>query len=144
MKFVEKSTLSGAFLFNLYQKCFSLKRKATLLFHSSLLLITLPKTSSDGFSEKWRVNSEKVKTSPNFVRGGFWWGKLDSDQRSQRQQIYSLPPLAAREFPHMCYPSKCGMELVNGVEPSTCWLQISCSAIEPHQHFPPPYLSRRR
>ena len=29
-----------------------------------------------------------------------WWGKLDSDQRSQWQQIYSLPPLAAREFPH--------------------------------------------
>ena len=27
------------------------------------------------------------------------------------------------------------MELVNGVEPSTCWLQISCSAIEPHQHI---------
>ena len=27
----------------------------------------------------------------------------------------------------------CNMELVNGVEPSTCGLQISCSAIEPHQ-----------
>ena len=27
------------------------------------------------------------------------------------------------------------MELVNGVEPSTCWLQISCSAIEPHQQI---------
>ena len=60
----------------------------------------------------------------------FWWGMVDSDHRSQWQQIYSLPPLAAREFPHM--------ELVNGVEPSTCWLQISCSAIEPHQHFYPP------
>ena len=56
----------------------------------------------------------------------FWWGMVDSDHRSQWQQIYSLPPLAAREIPHM--------ELVNGVEPSTCWLQISCSAIEPHQH----------
>ena len=30
-----------------------------------------------------------------------WWGKLDSDQRSQWQQIYSLPPLAAREFPQI-------------------------------------------
>ena len=28
-----------------------------------------------------------------------WWGMLDSDQRSRRQQIYSLPPLAAREIP---------------------------------------------
>ena len=37
------------------------------------------------------------------TRVGFllWWGKLDSDQRSQWQQIYSLPPLAAREFPHI-------------------------------------------
>ncbi len=26
------------------------------------------------------------------------------------------------------------MELVVGVEPTTCWLQVSCSAIEPHQH----------
>ncbi len=31
----------------------------------------------------------------------FWWGKVDSDHRSQRQQIYSLPPLATREFPHI-------------------------------------------
>ena len=27
------------------------------------------------------------------------------------------------------------MELVIGVEPTTCWLQISCSAIEPHQQM---------
>ena len=31
----------------------------------------------------------------------FWWGMVDSDHRSQWQQIYSLPPLAAREIPHM-------------------------------------------
>ncbi len=40
----------------------------------------------------------------NPTQGGvisFWWGKLDSDQRSQRQQIYSLPPLATREFPRL-------------------------------------------
>ena len=59
-----------------------------------------------------------------------WWERVDSDHRSHWQQIYSLPPLATRERSHM--------ELVNGVEPSTCWLQISCSAIEPHQHFYPP------
>ncbi len=29
-----------------------------------------------------------------------WWGKVDSNHRSLRQQIYSLPPLASREFPH--------------------------------------------
>ena len=27
------------------------------------------------------------------------------------------------------------LELVIGVEPTTCWLQISCSAIEPHQRL---------
>ena len=27
----------------------------------------------------------------------FWWERVDSDHRSQWQQIYSLPPLAARE-----------------------------------------------
>ena len=31
----------------------------------------------------------------------FWWGMVDSDHRSQWQQIYSLPPLAAREIPHI-------------------------------------------
>ena len=27
------------------------------------------------------------------------------------------------------------LELVIGVEPTTCWLQVSCSAIEPRQHI---------
>ena len=29
-----------------------------------------------------------------------WWGKVDSNHRSYQQQIYSLSPLATREFPH--------------------------------------------
>ena len=68
-----------------------------------------------------------LKKALAFASAFFWWGMVDSDHRSQWQQIYSLPPLAAREFP---------LELVIGVEPTTCWLQISCSAIEPHQHAP--------
>ena len=47
------------------------------------------------------MKSEKVKISPNFVRGDFWWGKVDSNHRRQCQQIYSLSPLATREFPHI-------------------------------------------
>ncbi len=39
------------------------------------------------------------------------WGKMDSNHRRQCQQIYSLSPLATREFP---------LELVIGVEPTTC------------------------
>ena len=27
-----------------------------------------------------------------------WWERVDSNHRSQRQQIYSLPPLATREL----------------------------------------------
>ena len=61
----------------------------------------------------------------------FWWGMVDSDHRSQWQQIYSLPPLAAREIPQIV----ARLELANGVEPSTAWLQIRCSAIEPHQQL---------
>ena len=35
------------------------------------------------------------------IAGTFWWGKVDSNHRSRRQQIYSLPHLTALEFPHM-------------------------------------------
>ena len=41
-----------------------------------------------------------MKKAPAFA-GTFWWGKVDSNHRSRRQQIYSLPHLTALEFPHM-------------------------------------------
>ena len=44
----------------------------------------------------------------------FWWGKVDSNHRRHCQQIYSLSPLATREFPHI------NLELVAGLEPPTC------------------------
>ena len=43
-----------------------------------------------------------------------WWGKVDSNHRRHCQQIYSLSPLATREFPHI------NLELVDGLEPPTC------------------------
>ena len=48
------------------------------------------------------------------IRHIIWWEKMDSNHRSETQQIYSLPPLATREFPHM------NLELVDGLEPPTC------------------------
>ena len=39
---------------------------------------------------------------------------VDSNHRSQRQQIYSLPPLATRELLRMNL-----LELVDGLEPPT-------------------------
>ena len=45
-----------------------------------------------------------------------WWGKVDSNHRSDKQQIYSLSPLATREFPQIFY---CVLEPVDGLEPPT-------------------------
>ena len=51
----------------------------------------------------------------------FWWEMVDSDHRSETQQIYSLPPLATREISHIkVHLLWTLVELVNGVEPSTC------------------------
>ena len=45
-----------------------------------------------------------------------WWGKVDSNHRSDKQQIYSLSPLATREFPQIFYRV---LEPVDGLEPPT-------------------------
>ena len=49
------------------------------------------------------VFSEEVKSKnpERFRIRDFWWGKVDSNHRSDKQQIYSLSPLATREFPQM-------------------------------------------
>ena len=47
-----------------------------------------------------------------------WWERVDSDHRSETQQIYSLPPLATREHSHIKLKKK--LELVDGLEPPTC------------------------
>ena len=41
---------------------------------------------------------------------------MDSNHRSETQQIYSLPPLATRELSHI----QLYLELVDGLEPPTC------------------------
>ena len=35
------------------------------------------------------------------IRHIIWWERVDSNHRSETQQIYSLPPLATRELLHM-------------------------------------------
>ena len=42
----------------------------------------------------------------------FWWRRVDSNHRSDTQQIYSLPHLATLELLRL--------ELVDGLEPPTC------------------------
>ena len=43
----------------------------------------------------------KIKNPADFHQQDFWWERVDSDHRSETQQIYSLPPLATRELLHM-------------------------------------------
>ena len=52
------------------------------------------------------------------IRHIIWWERVDSDHRSETQQIYSLPPLATREHSHIKLKKK--LELVDGFEPPTC------------------------
>ena len=88
--------------------------------------LLLSKNRRVGFSEEWIGNSEEEKIANLLSKiGDFWWGKVDSNHRSDKQQIYSLSPLATREFPHIHF-AFC-VEPVDGLEPPTCWLQISCS-----------------
>ena len=44
--------------------------------------------------KKLHANSIKISVQ-------LWWGKVDSNHRRHRQQIYSLSPLATREFPQI-------------------------------------------
>ena len=64
---------------------------------------------------------------------------MDSNHRRHSRRIYSPLHLAAlqptqnsKDF-YIEKPFK-KMELAKGIEPSTCWLQVSCSTIEPRQH----------
>ena len=52
----------------------------------------------------WRTRKKQNEKpgTPDISRfSGLWWGKVDSNHRRQCQQIYSLSPLATREFPHI-------------------------------------------
>ena len=72
------------------------------------------------------IKSKKALKNQGFSPGIFfvtllWWERVDSNHRSRRQQIYSLPPLATREHSHInlfCFHKI--MELVDGLEPPTC------------------------
>ena len=68
-----------------------------------------------------------LDTTGAVAAGLLWWERVDSDHRRHCQQIYSLSPLATRERSHMKLydlggeaAAEVSLELVNGVEPSTC------------------------
>ena len=43
---------------------------------------------------------DKKDAANDISSAASWWRRVDSNHRSQRQQIYSLPPLATRELLH--------------------------------------------
>ena len=45
-------------------------------------------------------NRSRIKKHPT-LRLDVWWRRVDSNHRSETQQIYSLPPLATRELLHI-------------------------------------------
>ena len=49
----------------------------------------------------FRIRPQRQKSEDQKVFGFLWWGRTDSNHRSDTQQIYSLSPLATRELPHM-------------------------------------------
>ena len=94
-------------------------------------------------------NCDKIKqfTQQKTAKKQRKWGVQDSNLRRLSQQIYSLSRLTASVTPrfnflknapvirHFLWLSKKHLSLTwsdeepaEGVEPTTCWLQISCSA----------------
>ena len=46
-------------------------------------------------------HTRRYKKRPTYWRDVSWWRRVDSNHRSESQQIYSLPPLATRELLHV-------------------------------------------
>ena len=78
-------------------------------------------------SPQTRMNTKK-NVPDSKIRHIIWWERVDSDHRSETQQIYSLPPLATRElsliqmFAYLkaIHSHFTKVELVDGFEPPTC------------------------
>ena len=85
-------TDSFAFFFSLG------KRKIKVSIPSSRDRATVHRTVAFYFSNP-PPNAEKrpIRKDWSF----FWWGRTDSNHRSETQQIYSLSPLATRELPRV-------------------------------------------
>ena len=55
----------------------------------------------DGGNFVVRIRPQIQNTQHQTMLGILWWGRTDSNHRSETQQIYSLSPLATRELPRM-------------------------------------------
>ena len=50
-----------------------------------------------------------------------WWERVDSNHRSRRQQIYSLPPLATREHSHIKFITRFKSDYKNSGAGGRTW-----------------------
>ena len=66
----------------------------------------------------------------------FKWGKMDSNHRRHCQQIYSLSPLATREFPHIQFLSaQCCWSWWTDSNPRPADYKSAALPTELHQHL---------
>ena len=106
--FIEKSTC--------FRKCFFLVgedgfvcifiplwgMKIKVLTPSSRRQATVPRTVAFWIFESALQPSKRTKRPIQKGLVFLWWGRTDSNHRSETQQIYSLSPLATRELPQIC------------------------------------------
>ena len=85
------------------------------------------------FEQDMATLAEKIrKSSPFQVR--IWWGKVDSNHRRHCQQIYSLSPLATREFPHMRFSGQNWWSWWTDSNPRPADYKSAALPTELHQH----------
>ena len=76
--------------------------KIAVLTPSSRCQATVHRTVAFGIFESIHPFFHHKKTAILTDSGFSWWGRTDSNHRSETQQIYSLSPLATRELPQIC------------------------------------------
>ena len=76
--------------------------KIKVLTPSSRRQATVPRTVAFWIFESALQPSKRTKRPIQKGLVFLWWGRTDSNHRSETQQIYSLSPLATRELPQIC------------------------------------------
>ena len=76
--------------------------KIEVLTPSSRRQATVPRTVAFWIFESALQPSKRTKRPIQKGLVFLWWGRTDSNHRSETQQIYSLSPLATRELPQIC------------------------------------------
>ena len=106
-------------------------RRASRLLHPAIELTSLKVIMDGGEFEPFCYHFNNFNSELPLSN----WMEVDSNHRSNLQQIYSLSPLATRESIQKYRIFNCTIlywflntKPMIGLEPITCWLQISCSA----------------